>query len=133
MATKTEGGITVTYDSQAMTNYCNSHDLQMTVDKLESTNFGSDGKEYEAGLGDFSIGMGGDWDPVVDGKFGPDSVTPTTGRTAVITISDGTTTVTYTWTTKAGVENYNVSGATGSLIGWTADLILSGAPTRGTS
>jgi len=60
----------------------------------------------------------------------PDAVTPGTKRTAVVTYSNGSSTVTYTWTSNAEVGNYQISAAPGGAITWTATLTLSGAPTR---
>lgn len=125
-----EGNVTVTYDSTELTDYCNTQDLQMAIDKLESTHFGSTGKEYVQGYGDYSIGLGGDFAMAIDDEFGADVIAGAGDKTTVITISDGTETVTYTWTTASSVENYNISAATGQLIQWTADLMLSGAPSR---
>jgi len=126
---KAAGNVAVTYNSNALTAYCNSAALQATVDSLEVSDFSSDGKEYISGLADWTLPLGGDWDPTLDGYLGPDVVTPGTARTSVIAFDDGTTTVTWTWTSKSFLENYTVSGdsPSGSLK-WTATLRLSGAP-----
>jgi len=131
MATKVEGNVTVTYDGNAITDYCNSADLAAALDKLESTNFGSSAKEYVTGFTEWTISLGGQWSSTLDGYLGPDAVSPPgTQVTTAIAYTEGGTTVTYTWTTSSSIENYTISSATGGLIEWSADLFLSGAPSR---
>lgn len=131
MAVKSEGNVTVTYNSNALTAYCSSADVSATIDQLDATNLASTAKESITGFGEWSIALGGQWDSVVDGYLAPDAVTPGTKRTAVIAYTDdGDTTVTYTWTSNAEIQDYSISSATGGLISWSATLMLSGAPSR---
>lgn len=130
-AVKTEGKVVVTYNSNNITAYCNSADLQAAIDRLEVTDLASTGKEYVTGVGEWTISIGGYWDSTIDGYLAPDAVTPGTKRTASIALTDaGATTVTYTWTTNAEVQDYSITSATGGVIEWSATLALSGAPSR---
>jgi len=131
MAVKGMGNFTLTYNSNALTNYCNTADLSATIEDLETTHFGSTGRESIAGIATWAISMGGDFDSVIDGYLGPDAVTPGTKRTAAIAFDDdGGTTVTYTWTTNAEIGDYNITATPTGKIEWSGTLRLSGAPTR---
>lgn len=130
-AVKSESNVAVTYNSNAITAYCNSADLQAAIDRLEVTDLASTGKEYITGVGEWTISLGGYWDSTLDGYLAPDAVTPGTKRTGVIAFTDsGDTTVTYTWTSNAEIQDYQITSAVGGAIEFTATLALSGAPTR---
>lgn len=124
---------TCTYNSNALTAKCNQADLQATLDNLEVTNLGSTGKEYLTGTTEWTIRLQGYWDATLDGYLAPDAVSPGTKRTGVITFNDGTTTVTYTWTSNAEIANYQIQSQPSQAITFTAELRLSGAPTRSTA
>lgn len=128
-ATKGAGNATVTYNSNALTAYVNSVDLQNTIAELEATNLGSTGEESDPGLVNSVLNIGGDWHPTLDGYLGPDSIA-STKRTAVITFTVGGTTITWTWTSKAFITNYKVNTAAKDKITWTAQLRLSGLGVR---
>jgi hypothetical protein len=131
MAVKAEGNVTVTYNSNAITAYCNSADLAATIAALDATDFASTGKEYVNDTPEWSISLSGHWDSTLDGYLAPDAITPGTKRTGVIAFTDsGSTTVTYTWTSNAEIADYTVSASTGALITWSGTLRLSGAPVR---
>lgn len=129
-ARKGRGNTTVTYNSNALTSYCNSAELDATVDRIETTHFGSTGAESIAGDPSWTISLGGDWDNALDAFLAPDAVTPGTKRNAVIAFIGTSATVTYTWTANAEIQNFNVSSGVGDKIVWSAELALSGAPTR---
>lgn len=120
----------VMYNSQNITTYCDSADLDAAIEKLETTNLASTGVETITGDAEWSIGLSGMWDNALDAILGPDAVTPGTKRTASIAYTGSSATVTYTWTTNADIENYAIQSAVGDFIKWTADLALSGAPNR---
>lgn len=131
MAVKSETNATVTYNSNALTAYCNQADLSATIAALDSTDLASTGKEYVNDTPEWSIAVGGAWHATLDGYLAPDAVTPGTKRTCAIAYTDaGSTTVTYTWTSNAEIADYSISSATGSLITWSGTLRLSGAPSR---
>lgn len=132
MARKSRGNTTLSFNSNVLTNYANQTDMQATIDQIDTTHFGSTAQESITGDAEWSINMGGDWDPVLDGYLGPAAVTPGTKRTAVLGLVGASQTVTYTWTTNAEIQNYQVQSQVGGKITWSATLMLSGAPTRGT-
>lgn len=134
MAVKGQGNVAVTYASNALTNYCNQADLSATLEDIETTHFGSTGRESIVGTSTWTISLGGDFDSVVDGYLAPDAITTGTKRTAVITFTDdGGTDVSYTWTSNAEIGDYNITATPTGKIEWSATLRLSGAPTRGTA
>ena len=134
MAVKGMGNVTVSYNSNAITNYANQADLNATAEDIETTHFGSTGRESIAGTTAWEIGLGGDWNATVDGYLSPDIITTGTKKTAAIAFTDAASnTVTYTWTSNAEIANWQIqSTPTGKTV-WSATLRLSGAPTRGTS
>lgn len=130
-ALKGAGNVTVTYNSNAVTSYVNSVDLQNVIAELESTHMGSTAMSSDAGLVKSTLQLSGDWNSTVDGYFGPDSLTGTK-RTTVIAYNSAA--VTYTWTASGDVggfvTNYNVkAGATGKLE-FSCTLNLSGLGVR---
>lgn len=128
-ALKGAGHSTVTYNSNALTAYCNQNQLNNTVADLEATNLSSTATESDPGLTSHDLDIGGDWNPTLDGYLGPDAMSATK-RTAVITYTDGSTTITYTWTSQAFITNYQVKTAATGKLEWSAKLRLSGAGSR---
>lgn len=132
-AIKGAGNNVVTYNSNALTNYINTSQLNNVIAELESTHMGSTAESSDAGLVSSDLDIGGDWGATIDGYLGPDSLTGTK-RTTVIQFEDGATVVSWTWTASGDVggfiTNYQVkSEATGKLA-WTAKLRLSGLGVR---
>lgn len=132
-AIKGAGNNLVTYNSNALTNYINSTQLNNTIAELESTHMGSTAETSDAGLVNSTLDIGGDWGATLDGYLGPDSLTGAK-RTTVIQFEDGATVVSWTWTASGDVggfiTNWNVtSDAKGKLV-WTAKLRLSGLGVR---
>lgn len=131
MAVKGQGNTTVTYNSNALTNYCNQADLSATIEDLETTHFGSTGRQSIAGTSTWAISLGGDFDSVVDGYLAPDAITTGTKRTAAIAFEDDAgVTVTYTWTSNAEIGEYSITSTPTGKIEWSATLRLSGNPSR---
>jgi hypothetical protein len=130
MARKARGDVAVTYNSNALTNYCKQADLDATVERLETTHLGSTAKSTIAGDAEWKISLSGDWDNTLDGYLGPDVVTPGTARTASIAFTGASATVTYTWTSAAEIQDFKWGAQVGQAITWSATLALSGAPTR---
>lgn len=130
MATKkVAGNVTVTYNSNALTNYLNTSSINAVVNVIDTTDFGdSNATTSIAGLSDWNVPIGGPWDSVLDGYLAPDLIAPpTTLRTLVIVID----TVTFTVTTNAFIQNYTIDSSSPSDgIKWTGDLKISGAPVR---
>lgn len=130
MAVKSRGNVTFTYNSVALTNYCDQAELNAAIDRLEVTDFGSTAVETIAGDATWTITASGPADPAVDNVLGPDAVTPGTARTAAIAYDLGATTVTYTWTSNCELESYTLTGEVGGVTRWDASFSLSGAPNR---
>lgn len=130
MAKKSRGNIVVTYNSNNITAYCKQTDMDATIERLETTNLASTAKTTIAGDPEWKISLSGDWENALDAIIGVDAVTPGTARTASIAYTGTSATVTYTWTSNAEIQNFKVSGQVGQTTGWSADLALSGAPTR---
>lgn len=132
MAIKGAGGATCTYNSNALTAHMNQSDLQNTVQELEATDLASTAQETDGGLAKWTYNMGGDWNSTIDGYLAPDSLTGTK-RTAAIVFDDGSTAVTFTWTSQAWISNYQIQAPANGKMTWTATLNLSGNPSRTTA
>lgn len=129
-ARKGRGNTTVTFNSTAITNYCNKAGLKAAVDRIETTHFGSTAGETIAGDTTYSIPLAGDWDVALSSVLAPEVITTGTKRTAVIAFVGSTQTETWTWTSNAEVQDYSIDSGAGDKITWSATLSLSGAPTR---
>jgi hypothetical protein len=129
-ALKGAGGVTVTYNSNALTNYVNAPDLQNTLAELESTHLGSTAETADAGLVSSTLNLGGDWAATLDGFLGPDSLAGTK-RTVAIVIGGA---VTYTWAAAGDVggfiTNYQIQTTASGKLTWSAQLRLSGLGVR---
>jgi len=131
MAVKGATNVHITYATNSLDPYLNQAAMQAALDNIDVTNFDSTAKEYITGYSEWTIPLSGFWDSVLDGYLAPDAVTPGTKRTAVIAFTDdGAVTVTYTWTTNAEIENYEISATPTEAITWSCNLRLSGAPGR---
>ena len=129
MAQKARSNTTVSYNSNAITNYVTQADLDRTIDQLETTSLGDTGKTYIAGDQSNKMSLQGNWGVTIDGYLGVDAGSGTK-RTVVIVYTEGANTVTYTWTSNGEIENYKIASPANGLRTFTCDLILSGAPTR---
>lgn len=130
MAVKTRGNVTVTYNSNALTNYLNTTSVEAIVNEIETTHFGSSGAEKIAGTGNWTVNVGGDWSSTLNGYLSPDAVSPpSTLRTLVVVIGASGAQATYTWTTNAFISNYTISADDpNGKITWSGTLAVSGAP-----
>jgi len=132
MPVKTQGNVTVTYNSTEITDYLNQQSLEAIVNEIDTTNLGSTSNEKTPGSVNWAVNVGGFWAKALDDLLGPDAVTtPTTLRTLAVVIGASGAQVTYTWTSNSFVGNYRVEAAdpTG-VITWSGTLAVSGAPTR---
>jgi hypothetical protein len=132
MAIKSATNITVSYNSNDITQYCNSADLQATLNQLDVTDLASTGKEFLTDVAEWRIRLNIWWAKAIDDILGPDIVTPGTKRTAYIEYEDSTGTVRYTWTSNAEIGNYQITAGASAAMAGSAELILSGAPSRTT-
>ena len=130
---KAQGNVTVTYNSNALTNYVNQADVASTLAQIDVTTLGDTGKVNIVDAAEWSINIGGPWHPTLDGYLAPDAVTPGTKRTAVIVYSNGSNSVTYTWTSNAEITSYTRTHAVGAAHVGQVTFSCSGAPTRTTA
>lgn len=129
MAQKARGNTTITYNSSNVTQYCTQSDLERTYDQLETTNLASTGKTFITGDESNTIRLQGNWSKALDDILGADAGSGTK-RTVAIAYADGAGTVTYTWTSNGEISNYAIQSPANGLRTFSADLTLSGAPTR---
>jgi hypothetical protein len=130
-AVKSAGNVTVSYNSNDLESYCDTAQIAAQLSTIDVTNLASTAAEWLTGFADWSIPIGGPWDATLDGFLAPDAVTPGTKRDCVMTLTDAaSTTITYTWTANAEIQDYNITSAPTEAIKWTATLKLSGAPNR---
>lgn len=128
-ATKGAGNSTVVYNAVPLTPYVTSPTLTNAIAEIDATVLSSTAEESVAGLGSFQLQLEGNWEKALDDALGPDSINGTL-RTAVVTFGSGAGLVTYTWTGKAFITNYEISAAATDKLSFTATLRLNGAPTR---
>lgn len=134
MGVKGPKNCTFTLNAVNLTAYVDQVDLNMAVAELETTNLDSTAQEFIPGLPSYDASITiTKWDKVVDDVLGPLAITPSL-VTAVIAFKDASgDTLTYTWTTKAFVTGYSISGgATGKVTG-SPKIRLTGTPTRAAS
>ena len=107
-------------------------DFPESADVSETTTLGSAGnsKTYIAGLKDSSISLSGLWDATADAIFGA-----VVGQSATLSYEyspEGTTSGKIKYTGEAILTSYSISSPVGDAVGYSADLQVSGAVTRGT-
>jgi hypothetical protein len=127
---------TVTYNSVDITAYCNQADLEGVVSEIDGTNLASVAAESEPGSTNWNVRLSGMLEKASDDVIGKDALTPpSTMRNLVITVGPTGTQTTYTWTGGADegafINNYAIQPTEPTqLINWTAELGISGGPTR---
>ena len=110
--------------------YVNNVDFPETADVSETTTLGADNKTYIAGLKDATISLSGLWDATADAIFGA-----VVGQSATLSYEyspEGTATGKIKYTGEAILTSYSISSPVGDAVGYSADLQVSGAVTRGT-
>jgi len=130
-AVKGAGSVTVTYNSNNITAYVNSASIAASIAELDTTDLASTAMEYIPGLADFTVSLEApNWDATLDGYIMPDLLTPAQ-RTLAIAYSDGTNTVTYTWTSTAFLTAGTLSAEATGLVSLSGISIRgNGAPGR---
>ena len=96
----------------------------------ETSTLGSSNKSFVVGLKDATIGLAGLWDATADAIFGA-----VVGQTATLSFEyspEGTASGKVKYTGEAILTNYAISSPVGDVVGYSADLQVSGAVTRGT-
>jgi predicted secreted protein len=110
--------------------YVNNVDFPETADVSETTTLGADNKTYIAGLKDATISLAGLWDATADAIFGA-----VVGQSATLSYEyspEGTASGKVKYTGEAILTSYAISSPVGDAVGYSADLQVSGAVTRGT-
>lgn len=132
MAVKSLTNVQVTYDGDSLEEHLSQASLEGIVAEIDVTVLSSTAGEKIAGLGNWSVPVGGFWSSVLDGYLGPDAVSPpSTLKTLVVVLGPSGSQVTYTWTTNAFLSSYRVSADNpGGAITWSGTLSVSGNPVR---
>ena len=113
-----------------ISSYVNNVDFPETADVSETTTLGADNKTYIAGLKDATISLSGLWDSTADAIFGA-----VVGQSATLSYEyspEGTASGKVKYTGEAILTSYAISSPVGDAVGYSADLQVSGAVTRGT-
>ncbi|BAQ85087.1 Phage minor tail protein 2 [uncultured Mediterranean phage uvMED] len=111
--------------------YVNNVDFPESADVSETTTLGADNKTYIAGLKDATISLAGLWDATADAIFGA-----VVGQSATLSYEyspEGTASGKIKYTGEAILTSYAISSPVGDAVGYSADLQVSGAVTRGTN
>ena len=108
----------------------NSVDFPQTVDLAETTTLGDDNKEYIVGLKDATISIAGAWDSTADDILG--AVVGQASSLSYEYSPEGTASGKIKYTGEAFITSYSTSSPVGDVVGFSADLQVSGAVTRGT-
>lgn len=128
MASKARGNTTLTYNSVSLEEYSTQTTYSAAGETIDVTNLASTGREFIQDVVEHSITISGMWAPALDTALQPE-VGAGTKRTLALTMSDGTSTVTYTWDSLAEVSAYDVDMSVGAMGSFNATFTLSGAPT----
>jgi hypothetical protein len=110
--------------------YCDSVDFPQTVETAETTTFGDSSKDYIVGLKDSTISIGGKWDATLDGVLAP-----ILGQAASVSFQygpAGTTLTNVKYTGECFCTSYQVAGAVGDVVTFSAEFQVTGNVTRGT-
>ena len=130
-ATKAAGNVTVTYNSNDISAYVNSAQIEADIAELDTTNMSSTAMESIPGLANWSFTASIPvWDSTLDGYLAPDAVTPTQRTLAVAYTDSGSNTVTYTWTSNCAISSASIGGSADGLITSDYSFQCSGAPGR---
>ena len=110
--------------------YVNNVDFPETADVAETSTLGASNKTYIVGLKDATISLGGLFDATVDAILGA-----VVGQSATLSFEyspEGTASGKGKYTGEGILTSYTLSSPVGDVVGFSADLQVSGAVTRGT-
>ena len=113
-----------------ISSYVNNVDFPQTADVAETTTLGASNKSYIVGLKDATISLSGLWDATADAIFGA-----VVGQSATLSFEyspEGTGSGAVKYTGEAIMNNYAKSSPVGDVVGYSADLQVTGAVTRAT-
>jgi hypothetical protein len=110
--------------------YCDNVDFPQVVETAETTTFGDASKDYIVGLRDATISIGGKWDAVLDAVLAP-----ILGQAASVSFQygpAGSTVSNVRYTGECFCTSYQVAGAVGDVVTFSAEFQVTGNVTRGT-
>jgi hypothetical protein len=110
--------------------YCDNVDFPQVVETAETTTFGDASKDYIVGLRDATISIGGKWDAVLDAVLAP-----ILGQAASVSFQygpAGSTVTNVRYTGECYCTSYQVTGAVGDVVTFSAEFQVTGNVTRGT-
>ena len=110
--------------------YVNNVDFPETADVAETSTLGASNKTYIVGLKDATISLGGLFDATVDAILGA-----VVGQSATLSFEyspEGTSSGKVKYTGECILTSYTLSSPVGDVVGFSADLQVSGAVTRAT-
>tara|TARA_R100000773_G_scaffold16961_1_gene15481 strand:- start:131 stop:541 length:411 start_codon:yes stop_codon:yes gene_type:complete len=110
--------------------FVNSVDFPETADVAETTTLGDSSKSYIVGLKDATISLAGLYDSTLDAILGA-----VVGQSATLSFEyspEGTTGGNVKYTGECILTSYSLSSPVGDVVGFSADLQVSGDVTRGT-
>jgi hypothetical protein len=113
-----------------ISSYCDNVDFPQTVETAETTTFGDASKDYIVGLKDSTISISGKWDATLDGVLAP-----ILGQAASVSFQYGPAGSTLTnvkYTGECFCTSYQVTGAVGDVVTFSAEFQVTGNVTRGT-
>jgi len=113
-----------------ISSYVNNVDFPQTADVAETTTLGASNKSYIVGLKDATISLSGLWDATADAIFGA-----VVGQSATLSFEyspEGTGAGAVNYTGEAIMTSYAKSSPVGDVVGYSADLQVTGAVTRAT-
>tara|TARA_Y100001937_G_C7136036_1_gene340087 strand:+ start:7136 stop:7546 length:411 start_codon:yes stop_codon:yes gene_type:complete len=110
--------------------FVNNVDFPETADVAETSTLGASNKTYIVGLKDATISLGGLFDATVDAILGA-----VVGQSATLSFEyspEGTASGKVKYTGECILTSYTLSSPVGDVVGFSADLQVSGAVTRAT-
>ena len=113
-----------------ISSYVNNVDFPQTADVAETTTLGASNKTYIVGLKDATISLSGLWDATADAIFGA-----VVGQSSTLSFEyspEGTASGKVKYSGEAIMTSYSKSSPVGDVVGYSADLQVTGAVTRGT-
>lgn len=122
----------LTAGGTALTSYIDSMQPSRSWDLAETTTFGNVGKTRIATLQDFSLSLGGHWDPTT--STGPDALMSAiyNAGTAITWVAypGGTASGQVSYTFSGLLESYDIDSSVGDDVKWSASIQASGTATR---
>lgn len=101
-----------------------------SIDTAESSSFGDSAKQYVVGLSDATISVSGNFDATIDGYLAG-----TVGQAATLSFEygpEGSTAGYVKFSGECILTSYEVSGAIGDVVTYSAEYQVTGSITRGT-